>query len=84
LKEGTFKAGDSGEPPVVPGHASQSRLIQLVSSDNGDEQKDDGVRFPTLTKRLAASSAGWHFPMSKGKARKSYGQPSMGNWIAEA
>ena len=31
-KAGAFKAGESGEKAIVPGHASESRLIKLVLS----------------------------------------------------
>src|SRR5688572_16748199 len=48
-KEGAFKAGDSSEKSIVPGHASQSRLIKLVSS------KDDGERMPSKGEPLSAA-----------------------------
>src|SRR5258705_10196026 len=46
-KDGAFKAGESGEKAIVPGHASQSRLIKLVSS------KDDTERMPSKGEPLS-------------------------------
>ena len=46
-KEGAFKAGESGEKAIVLGHASQSRLIKLVSS------KDDTERMPSKGEPLS-------------------------------
>src|SRR5262245_14637082 len=40
-REGAFKAGESGEKAIVPGHASQSRLVKLVSS------RDKAERMPS-------------------------------------
>src|SRR5580765_2647387 len=40
-KEGAFATGESGEKAIVPGRASDSRLIKLVSS------KDDAERMPS-------------------------------------
>src|SRR3954465_15522928 len=37
LKEGAFKIGESGERAIVPGHASESRMIKLVASQKEDE-----------------------------------------------
>src|SRR6478736_371676 len=37
-KEGAFKTGESGDKAIVPGHATQSRLIKLVSSSDDDER----------------------------------------------
>src|SRR5215212_9950933 len=37
VKEGAFKTGESGERPIVPKHASESRLIKLVTSLKDDE-----------------------------------------------
>src|SRR3989442_14168084 len=37
-REGTFKTGESGDKAIVPGHASQSRLIKLVLSKDADER----------------------------------------------
>ena len=37
VKDGAFKTGESGERPIVPQHASDSRLIKLVSSTKEDE-----------------------------------------------
>ena len=37
-REGAFKTADSGEKAIVPGHASQSLLIKLVSSKKDDER----------------------------------------------
>src|SRR3989442_14523062 len=48
-KEGAFKAGESGEKAIVPGHASESRLIKLVSS------KDDAERMPSKGELLSAA-----------------------------
>ncbi len=48
-KEGAFKPGESGEKAIVPGHASASRLIKLVSS------KDDDERMPTKGEPLSAA-----------------------------
>jgi len=47
-REGAFKKGESGETAVVPGHASESRLIKLVSS------KDDAERMPSKGEPLSA------------------------------
>jgi len=38
ISEGAFKAGESGEKAIVPGHGSESRLIKLVSSTKDDER----------------------------------------------
>src|SRR6187200_2313858 len=46
-KEGAFKAGDSGETAIVPGHASESLLIKLVSA------KDDDERMPSKAEPLS-------------------------------
>jgi mono/diheme cytochrome c family protein len=48
-KEGAFKAGESGEKAIIPGHASESRLIKLVSS------KDDDERMPSKGDPLSAA-----------------------------
>ena len=48
-KEGAFKTGESGEKAIVPGHASQSRLIKLVSS------KDDDERMPSKGEPLSVA-----------------------------
>jgi hypothetical protein len=48
-KEGAFKAGESGEKAIVPGHANESRLIKLVSS------KDDSERMPSKGDPLSAA-----------------------------
>src|SRR5436190_19062832 len=37
-KQGAFTAGESGEKPIIPGHASESRLIKLVSSTKDEER----------------------------------------------
>jgi hypothetical protein len=37
-KAGAFATADSGEKAIVPGHASQSRLVKLVSSRKDDER----------------------------------------------
>jgi hypothetical protein len=46
LKTSAFHGGDSGEKGIVPGHAGQSRLFQLVTSTKEDERmppsKDGG------------------------------------------
>lgn len=49
VKEGAFKTGESGERPILPKHASESRLIKLVSSLKGDEW------MPPKGERLAAN-----------------------------
>src|SRR5438093_9213979 len=36
-KDGTFKTGESGEKAIVPGHASESRFIKLITSKDSDE-----------------------------------------------
>ncbi|HWN93646.1 MAG TPA: PSD1 and planctomycete cytochrome C domain-containing protein [Methylomirabilota bacterium] len=48
-KEGAFKAGESGEKAIIPGHASESRLIKLISS------KDDDERMPPKGEPLSAA-----------------------------
>ena len=45
--EALMKAGSSDELPVIPGQASQSKLYQLISTDNEEDrmpQKDDALR----------------------------------------
>ncbi|MEO6786789.1 MAG: PSD1 and planctomycete cytochrome C domain-containing protein [Chthoniobacteraceae bacterium] len=37
-KAAAFKGGESDDPGIVPGHASQSRLFQLASSKKEDER----------------------------------------------
>src|SRR5215213_2486642 len=49
VKEGAFKAGESGERPIVPKRASESRLIKLVTSLKDDEW------MPPKGQRLAAA-----------------------------
>jgi hypothetical protein len=48
-KEAAFKPADSGEKAIVPGRASESRLIQLVSS------KDDAERMPSKSDALSSA-----------------------------
>src|SRR4051794_39935883 len=48
-REGAFKAGESGEKAIVPGHANESRLIRLVSS------KDDAERMPSKGESLSVA-----------------------------
>jgi hypothetical protein len=48
-KEGAFITGESGERAIVPGRASASRLIKLVSS------KDDAERMPSKGEPLSAA-----------------------------
>src|SRR3954468_2613971 len=48
-KEGAFKAGESGEKAIIPGHASESLLIRLVSS------KDDTERMPSKGEPLSVA-----------------------------
>jgi len=48
-KEGAFKAGESGEKAILPGHGSDSRLIRLVAS------KDDTERMPSKGDPLSAA-----------------------------
>lgn len=38
VKASVLRGGDSGEPGIVPGHADQSRLFQLISSSDDDER----------------------------------------------
>ena len=38
IKELAIQGGESGERAIVPGHADQSRLFQLVSSNDEDER----------------------------------------------
>ena len=38
LKTAAFNGGDSGERGIVPGHASQSRIFQMVASKKDDER----------------------------------------------
>ncbi|MBC7966089.1 MAG: PSD1 domain-containing protein, partial [Fuerstia sp.] len=37
-KQAAFKGGDSEVPAIVPGHSSESRLVQLVTSNDNDER----------------------------------------------
>lgn len=67
VREGAFKAGDSGEKAIVPGQSKQSRLIQLVQSQNGDERMPPkGERLPVaqieLLKRWIDAGAHWPEP----------------------
>src|SRR3954469_8905628 len=36
-KEGAFKMAESGEKPILPGDAKESRLLRLVTSTNSEE-----------------------------------------------
>lgn len=38
VKSAAFKGGDSEVPAIVPGHSSESRLVQLVTSNDKDER----------------------------------------------
>jgi len=63
-KEGAFAEPDSGESAIVRGHASQSRLIQLVSSRDEDEwMPPKGERLAPaqvdLLKRWIDAGADW-------------------------
>jgi hypothetical protein len=64
LKEGAFKVGESGERAIVPGHASESRMIKLVSSQKEDEwMPPKGERLTAaeieLLKRWIDAGANW-------------------------
>jgi hypothetical protein len=64
LKQTAFKGGDSGERGIVPGHASQSRVFQMVSSAKEDERmppKGDPLGAPELSllKRWIDTGAEW-------------------------
>src|SRR5437764_1868794 len=48
-RAGAFKTAESGEQAVLPGHASESRLIKLVTSKKDDE------RMPSKGEPLSAS-----------------------------
>jgi mono/diheme cytochrome c family protein len=48
-REGAFKTGESGEKAIVPGQATRSRLIKLVSS------KDDDERMPSKGEPLSSA-----------------------------
>ena len=48
-KLAAFKGGDSGEPAIVPGHSTESRLLQLVTS------QDDNERMPPEGEPLTAA-----------------------------
>jgi len=48
-KEGAFKAADSGEKAILPGRSSESRLIQLVAS------QDEAERMPSKGEPLSAA-----------------------------
>jgi len=48
-REGAFKTGESGEKAIVPGQATRSRLIKLVSS------KDDNERMPSKGEPLSSA-----------------------------
>jgi hypothetical protein len=52
IKEGAFKTGESGERAIVPGRASESRLIKLVASN------DDAERMPSKGESLSAAQIG--------------------------
>jgi hypothetical protein len=67
-KEGAFKTGESGEKAIVPGHASQSRLIKLVSSKDDDERMPSkgeplSVAQIDLLKRWIDAGAEWPEPI---------------------
>jgi hypothetical protein len=73
-KDGAFKAGDSGETAIVPGHASESLLVKLVSS------KDDDERMPSKGEPLSPAQvdllkrwidAGAEWPKTTGVAARS-------------
>ena len=48
-KEAAFKPGESGEKAILPGRASESRLIKLVSS------QDDNERMPSKGQPLSTT-----------------------------
>src|SRR5689334_8709922 len=63
-KEGAFKSGESGEKAIVPGNASQSHLIKLISSTDDAERmpsKGDALSAPQidLLKRWIDAGADW-------------------------
>src|SRR5258706_3891383 len=63
-KSGAFRAGESGETAIVPGHSSRSHLIKLVASTR-DEDRMPSKGEPLsasqidLLKRWIDSGAGW-------------------------
>jgi len=63
-KEGAFTSGDSGEKPIIPGNASESHLITLVSSNDEDERMPpkDGPLSPAeiaLLRKWIDAGAPW-------------------------
>jgi len=73
VKEGAFKTGESGERPIVPKHASESRLIKLVTSAKEDEwMPPKGERLAVaeidLLKRWIDAGAEWPEASSAGKS----------------
>jgi hypothetical protein len=63
-KEGAFAPGESGEKAILPGHASESLLIKLVSSQDDTERmpsKGDGLSAGEidLLKRWIDAGADW-------------------------
>jgi hypothetical protein len=75
-KEGAFKAAESGEKAIVPGHARQSRLIKLVSSRDKTERmpsKGDPLSKAQidLLKRWIDAGANWpdEAASARGKTR---------------
>jgi mono/diheme cytochrome c family protein len=63
-RDGAFLTADSGEKAITPGHASQSRLVKLVSSKKDDERmppKGDPLSRAqiNLLKRWIDAGADW-------------------------
>jgi mono/diheme cytochrome c family protein len=74
-REGALKKGDSGEPAIVPGHSSRSRVIELVSSADEDKRMPPkGERLSDaevdLLKKWIDTGAEWPEKMS----------PAKGDW----
>ena len=62
-----FQGGDSGEPGIVPGHANQSRVFQMVSSKKVDERmppKGEPLDAKQLTLLQCWIDAGAEWPES--------------------
>jgi mono/diheme cytochrome c family protein len=64
VKANALKGGDSGERAIVPGHASQSHLFQLASSQKDDERmppKGDplNAKHLDLLRRWIEAGAEW-------------------------
>ncbi len=84
-KEGAFATGDSGEKAIIPGHASKSRLIKLVTSSDSDARmppKGDGL--PTaqieLLKRWIDAGANWAGPATAARSEMSVTDDDRNHW----